>query len=66
MQIENLEPCDWPAVAAIYREGISSGLATFEIECPSWEEWNSAHLTYCLFVARRAGEVVGWAALSPV
>ena len=28
--------------------------------------WDKGHLTACRFVARDAGQVVGWAALSPV
>ena len=66
MRIECLEAADWPQVAAIYREGITSGLATFETECPSWEEWDAAHLPFCRLAARIGGEVAGWAALSPV
>ena len=41
------------------------GLATFETEVPSWEEWDAAHLADHRLVADRYGEVVGWAALSP-
>ncbi len=66
MQIEQLEATDWREVAAIYLDGIGSGQATFETECPSWEEWDAAHLACCRLVARRSGGVVGWAALSPV
>ncbi|MGH3133575.1 MAG: GNAT family N-acetyltransferase [Gaiellaceae bacterium] len=29
---------DWPAVEAIYADGIATGDATFETEPPSWEE----------------------------
>ena len=32
---------------------------------PSWEAWDAAH-TELRLVAERGGEVVGWAALSPV
>jgi L-amino acid N-acyltransferase YncA len=53
-------------VAAIYGEGIACGGATFETECPSWEEWDAAHLACCRLVARKGDEIVGWAALSPV
>jgi L-amino acid N-acyltransferase YncA len=53
-------------VAAIYGEGIAGGGATFETECPSWEEWDAAHLACCRLVARKGDEIVGWAALSPV
>jgi phosphinothricin acetyltransferase len=57
---------DWPAVRAIYEEGIASGNATFETEAPDWPAWDRARLPSCRLVAHRAAEVVGWAALSPV
>jgi L-amino acid N-acyltransferase YncA len=66
MRIETLQASDWPRVAAIFCEGIAGGLATFETECPSWEEWDAAHRTCCRLAARKGDEVVGWAALSPV
>jgi L-amino acid N-acyltransferase YncA len=56
---------DWTAVADIYWDGMRSGLATFETEVPSWQEWNAAHLADHRLVAEILGEVVGWAALSP-
>ena len=66
MRIEALQASDWPRVAAIYGEGIAGGMATFETECPSWDEWDAAHLACCRLVARRGGEVIGWAALNSV
>ena len=66
MRIRALEASDWPRGAAIYGEGIAGGLATFETECPSWAEWDAAHLACCRLVACQKDEVVGWAALSPV
>ncbi|HTZ75532.1 MAG TPA: GNAT family N-acetyltransferase [Candidatus Aquilonibacter sp.] len=58
---------DWPAVRAIYREGIATGNATFETSAPEWEAWNKGHLQSCRFVARAGRDgVAGWAALSPV
>jgi L-amino acid N-acyltransferase YncA len=62
--IRDLRPDDWPAVRAIYDEGIRSGDATFETETPSWERWDAAHPELRL-VAERDASVVGWAALSP-
>lgn len=64
MTIRGLRPDDWPAVRAIYEQGIRSGDATFETETPSWERWDAAHPELRL-VAERDGSVVGWAALSP-
>ena len=66
MRIRPLEASDWPRVAAIYGEGIAGGLATFESDCPSWVEWDAAHLSCCRLVASQGDEVVGWAAVSPI
>src|SRR5258707_14629765 len=57
---------DWDQVRMIYLEGIATGQATFEIEAPSWEQWDAAHHPFGRLVAREDGRVVGWAALSPV
>jgi len=57
---------DWPAVKAIYEQGIATRQATFETEAPAWEAWDAAHLPGLRLVAEEGGEVVGWAALSPV
>ena len=57
---------DWPAAAEIYWDGMRGGLATFETEVPSWAEWDAAHLPDHRLVAELDGELVGWAALSPV
>jgi phosphinothricin acetyltransferase len=64
--IRPLIAADWPAVRAIYEEGIATGNATFEQEPPSWEAWDHSHLAACRLVAEQAGRVVGWAALSGV
>jgi phosphinothricin acetyltransferase len=55
---------DWPAVRAIYLDGIRSGLASFEIDAPSWDDWNAAHTLRV--VAEADEEVVGWAAAGPI
>lgn len=65
MHIRELRPDDWPRVRAIYEDGIRSGDATFETEPTDWSEWDAAHPELRL-VAERDGDVVGWAALSPV
>jgi phosphinothricin acetyltransferase len=64
--VEKMKKEDWPAVQAIYREGIDTGNATFETEAPEWEEWDKSHLCDCRIVAKTQHEVVGWAALSSV
>jgi L-amino acid N-acyltransferase YncA len=66
LSIQALRAEHWDAVSRIYAEGIATGHATFETEVPSWERWDAAHLADHRLVALREGEVVGWAALSPV
>jgi L-amino acid N-acyltransferase YncA len=65
VEVRALLPEDWSAVADIYWDGIRGGLATFETEVPAWEAWDAANLSEHRLVAVVAGEVVGWAALSP-
>jgi L-amino acid N-acyltransferase YncA len=55
---------DWPACARIYEEGLDVG--TFEESVPDWEAWDASHLPAPRLVARNGGDIVGWAALSPV
>lgn len=61
-----MRPEDWPAVRAVYVEGIRTGSATFETDAPDWEAWHAAHLPDCRLAARLNGVVAGWAALTPV
>jgi L-amino acid N-acyltransferase YncA len=64
--VQPMTAADWPAVRAIYEEGIATGDATFETDVPSWEAWNDAHLPEHRFVARRGTQVLGWIAAIPV
>ncbi len=57
---------DWESVRDIYRQGISTGNATFEQSVPEWVGWDKRHLPACRLVARSASEVLAWAALSAV
>jgi L-amino acid N-acyltransferase YncA len=63
--IAPMERADWPAVRAIYEEGIATGNATFETEAPDWSAWNRSHRPDCRLVARIGDDLVGWAALTP-
>jgi phosphinothricin acetyltransferase len=62
-----MRPDDWPAVSAIYEEGIATGNATFQPAAPAWDEWDRNHRTDCRLVgADESGVIIGWAALTPV
>jgi phosphinothricin acetyltransferase len=64
--IDEMRPADWEQVRQIYLEGLATGLASFEVEAPSWEQWDEAHLKHSRLVARADKRVLAWAALSPV
>ena len=51
MTITNLLAGHWPAVKAIYEEGIATGNATFQTEAPEWADWDAAHLPHSRLVA---------------
>ena len=57
---------DWESVANIYKQGIDTGMATFETNVPTFEAWDEAHMSTCRFVAESTSEIMGWVALSPV
>jgi L-amino acid N-acyltransferase YncA len=66
MQIELMTEADWPVVAAIYRQGIATGHATFATEPPaSWSAWCAGKINHCSLVARVEGAIYGWVAVSP-
>jgi L-amino acid N-acyltransferase YncA len=65
VKVEPLRADDWPAVAAIFAEGIATRNATFETVTPSWDEWDGSHLPEHRLAVRENETVLGWAALSP-
>ena len=66
VEIRAMTKADWQSVREIYREGLATGLASFETDVPEWEHWDETHLADCRFVARQDDRLLGWAALSPV
>lgn len=65
-RVEPMRAEDWPAVEAIYLQGIATRNATFETVSPGWESWDAKHHAHSRLVARDGQKVFGWAALSPV
>lgn len=56
LQITAMTAADWPAVAAIYREGIATGHATFTPAPPdSFAGWSESKVAGCSLVACDAG-----------
>ncbi|MCW3109559.1 MAG: N-acetyltransferase [Segetibacter sp.] len=61
-----MQPFDWQAVKQIYEDGIATGNATFQQSAPTWEEWNSSHLSHSRIIAKEGDNILGWAALTLV
>lgn len=66
MKIRSLLFTDWNEVAAIYREGILTGIATFEKNVPDWNVWDKSHMNSCRIVSEIDNKITGWGALTPV
>lgn len=64
VHVREMTEKDWPAVSAIYQEGINTGHATFQTKSPSWHDWNDGHMEQCRYVALMDGKIEGWIALS--
>lgn len=65
-KVRTMNKDDWASVVDIYYQGMQTNIATFNISCPTYEEWDKSHISECRFVAEYDGDVVGWTALSPV
>ncbi len=57
---------NYPKVAAIYAEGIKTGVATFETQVPTWEQWDTSHLPFGRIVIIENTTIMGWGSLAPV
>ncbi len=64
--IEPMRSEHWASVEDIYRQGIATKNATFEIDSPGWDDWDAKHHPHSRIVAQDGQEILGWAALSPV
>ncbi len=53
-------------VLAVYADGIATGVATFQAQPPTWQEFDAGHLADHRFVALDGDDVLGWVAVSPV
>lgn len=64
MNIRPLLQKDYTTCAQIYKEGMDTGMATFETQVPDWVSWDAKFLKSCRFVAVQGEEIVGWVALT--
>lgn len=65
MEIVTLNKSHYAEVVSIYKEGLATGIATFETQVPAWEEWDKKFHQLCRFVMIENDKVIAWCALSP-
>ncbi len=66
MEIRSFLEQDYFQVAEIYRQGIETGIATFQNDVPDWESWDKSHLSSCRIAVFEGSEMAGWSAITPV
>lgn len=66
MLIRPVQSKDWPAIVAIYQQGIDTGNATLETQAPAPEVMADTYMASPQLVAEEAGEVIGYALLTAV
>lgn len=65
MTVRSMQKEDWESVAGIYQQGLDSNMASFQTDCPSYEEFDASHLHFCRLVLLENDEILGWVALTP-
>lgn len=65
MQVIKMEPEHAAAVLEIYRQGMQTGIATFETIVPSWAKFDNKFLPHSRFVANDDEIIAGWAVIAP-
>jgi phosphinothricin acetyltransferase len=66
MKIVSINRSNFPEVQRIYKEGIDTGVATFETKIPNWTHWDANHLSFGRILLIDGNQFLGWAALSVV
>jgi L-amino acid N-acyltransferase YncA len=66
--VRPMTSADAAQVLAIYQAGLDGGEASFETRAPTWDAFDASHHPSHrhVAVAGTGGEVLGWAAVSPV
>lgn len=59
-----MKQSDWEQVADIYLQGIKTGIATFQTEVPTFEDFDKGHINSCRLVASSNDNIMGWGVLS--
>lgn len=64
--IRPLEKKDLPDVLRIYQLGMETGIATFETNVPTAEQWDKGHHAVLRYVFEEDAKVLGWITILPI
>lgn len=68
-ELRQAEPADWPAMRAIFLQGIATGQSSFETPASvpqRWEQWvESRHADSVFVIEARRSQIQAWGALAP-
>ena len=63
--IREMRPEDWESMVPIYMQSVEKGDVTFTTDCPTYEEWDAAHIKECRYVYEINEKVVGYTMIAP-
>lgn len=63
--IREMRKSDWESMSEIYKQSLEKGNVTFTTDCPSYEEWDAAHIKECRYVYELNGRVAGYTMIAP-
>lgn len=63
--IRIMKETDWNDMVSIYRQSLEKGNVTFTTDCPTYNEWDSAHIKECRYVFEDNGHVLGYTMIAP-
>lgn len=66
MEIRHYTEVNFENLCQIYKQGIETGIATFQTELPNWETWDNTHLKFGRIGMFEEDKLIGWCSLSPV
>lgn len=63
--IREMRQDDWADMMRIYQQSLDKGNVSFETSCPSYADWDNAHIRQCRFVYVRNGTIAGYTMIAP-
>lgn len=66
MDVVRFSEKEFDQVQRIYKEGLATGIATFETKIPDWKNWDNSHLKIGRLAVIDGIEMLAWASLSAV